>query len=50
MFDLTGRGLANVHVSGALSVRGFDSGEISHWSAPGVCRWWLGRGGAPGFR
>ena len=35
VFDLAWRGLANVDIGGALEVRGFDLGRISHWPAPG---------------
>jgi hypothetical protein len=34
VFDLTGCGLADVNIGGALHVRGFDFGGISHRSAP----------------
>ena len=41
VFNLSWCGLANVNVGGALGVREFDFGWISHWSAPGVCPEWL---------
>jgi hypothetical protein len=37
MLDLAWRGLANVHVGGALGVRGLDLGWISHWFSPRAC-------------
>src|SRR5256885_7085064 len=37
MLNLARRRLANVNVGGALGVREFNFGRISHWPAPGCC-------------